>query len=279
VGDSFTYGYGVADEQAWPTRLARALAPRTVINLGLIGAAPQQYLRLYETFGLTLTPKMLVIGMFLGNDLWGAKEFERWWQAGGVGAFPDFWREERTPGLRGWIRRRWSDLYLAAFWRDVQEAYRTGRMFGGTSLTLASGERLQLVPSLLAQTAAAARPGNAKFMLVLDTIVRIYDLAQQHQTPCVVLFFPSKEEVYLPLLDEQASDVAHPFMVALAQRRIAALNLGPYFRARAQAGESLFFEVDGHLNAQGNALVAEVLGAYLNIHALPPGAGGESSFR
>jgi SGNH hydrolase-like domain, acetyltransferase AlgX len=104
-------------------------------------------------------------------------------------------------------------------------------------------------------------------------------LAQQHQTPCVILFLPSKEEVYLPLLGEQAADLARPFMAALTQRGIAALDLGPYFRARAAAGERLFFEMDGHPTAQGHALIAEVVGAYLNTHALPLGAGGESSFR
>jgi hypothetical protein len=96
VGDSFTYGYLVGDQQAWPARLAQALAPRTVINLGLIGAAPQQYLRLYETFGLALRPKVLLVGIFLGNDVWGAKEFERWWRAGGWGRFPTF-GERSTP--------------------------------------------------------------------------------------------------------------------------------------------------------------------------------------
>jgi hypothetical protein len=279
VGDSFTYGYQVTDEEAWPARLTYALTPRTVVNLGLIGAAPQQYLRLYETFGLARTSKVLLVGIFLGNDLWGAKEFEQWWQAGGMGAFPDAWREKKTPGLRGWIRDRLGHLYLVALWQDVQASYRTGRLFGGTTLTLASGERLQLVPSLLAQTAAAARPGSAKFTLVLDTIARIHALSQQHQAQCVILFFPSKEEVYLPLLEEHVPDLAAAFLPSLDQRGIAYLNLSPSFRARAAAGEKLFFEVDGHPNTQGHALIAEVVGAYLTRQAQLDGPGHEPSPR
>ena len=69
VGDSWTYSLAVNDEQAWPALLDRALAPRRVLNLGLIGAAPQQYLRVYETFGAKLSPKVLLVGLFLGNDL------------------------------------------------------------------------------------------------------------------------------------------------------------------------------------------------------------------
>ena len=39
-----TFGQGVNDEQAWPAILARAFPTSRIINLGLIGAGPQQYL-------------------------------------------------------------------------------------------------------------------------------------------------------------------------------------------------------------------------------------------
>ena len=81
MGDSLTYSLSVNDEQAWPVLLERALAPRRVLNLGLISAAPQQYLRVYETFGAKLSPKVLLVGLFLGNDLTDALAFDAWWRA------------------------------------------------------------------------------------------------------------------------------------------------------------------------------------------------------
>src|SRR5262245_59914966 len=57
VGDSLTFGYGVAPDEAWPALVARDQRDTKVINLGLIGAGPQQYLRVYEPFGAPLEPK------------------------------------------------------------------------------------------------------------------------------------------------------------------------------------------------------------------------------
>ncbi len=74
VGDSMAFGYGVDDEQAWPRLLAEAL-PAEVINLGMIGAAPQQYLRVLEAFGLGLGPKLVLFMLFPGNDLVDGRAF------------------------------------------------------------------------------------------------------------------------------------------------------------------------------------------------------------
>jgi hypothetical protein len=68
---------------------------------------------------------------------------------------------------------------------------------------------------------------------------------------------PSKEEVYLSLRNPIPEDPARPLREALQQRGIEYLDLGPIFCERAAAGQRLFFEVDGHPNAVGYALIAE----------------------
>jgi hypothetical protein len=267
VGDSFAYSQMAEDDEAWTTLIARKAPTLTVLNLGLIGGAPQQYLRVYETFGIALRPKVLLVGLFLGNDLWDAQLFHRWWEAGGEGAFPAFARSDNTAGVSGWAARKFKKLYLLALLQDLHASFRSGQVFSGRTVELAPGERLQLVPSFLAQINAYARPERPEFTLILETIERIQALATQHQTHCVVLFFPSKEEVYLPLLGEDAPDLAEPFLPELQKRRIAYVDLGPLFRQRALARERLFFEVDGHPNARGYALIAEAVLTYLKDHA------------
>ena len=54
LGDSMAFGYGVEDKEAWPNLWPSQLPGSRIINLGLIGAAPQQYFRIYETFGQSL---------------------------------------------------------------------------------------------------------------------------------------------------------------------------------------------------------------------------------
>jgi hypothetical protein len=257
----------VEDHEAWTALIQSVLPQVRVLNLGLIGGAPQQYLRIYETFGIALRPKVLLVGIFLGNDLWDAQRFHDWWAAGGKGAFPEFGSSETAPGVLGWAVRTLKDFYLVALLQDLRASYRSGQVFSGRTIELAPGERLQLVPNILAQMAAYARPERPEFSLIVETIERIQTLATQHQTHCVILFFPSKEEVYLPLLNEKTPDLAAPFIPELEKRHIAYVNLGPLFRERALSRQKLFFEVDGHPNARGYAVIAEAVLQYLKDHA------------
>ena len=94
LGDSMAFSYGVDDEHAWTALLADQLPGSRIINLGLIGAAPQQYLRIYETFGQALHPDLVLFCLFPGNDLADAGRFEEWLQAGSPGNYA-IWR--RSP--------------------------------------------------------------------------------------------------------------------------------------------------------------------------------------
>ncbi len=267
VGDSLTYSQTVSDDDAWTTLVARALPHSRVLNLGLIGGAPQQYLRIYETFGIARSPRVLLVGLFLGNDLWGAGEFDQWWKRGGHGGFPEFGRPEAQPGVWAWIISRVTGSSLGALVREIQASYQSGRFLPGRTLTLGDGGRVQLVPRLLAQMASRGHPGRRGFTLTLQTIERLHALGTQHHTRTVILFFPSKEEVYLPLVDDRTPDLAAPFLPELETRGIAYLDLGPLFRRRAAAGETLFWEVDGHPNPRGYSLIAEAVATYLKDDA------------
>ena len=96
LGDSVVFGQGVEDEQAWPAILAHSFPKSRVINLGLIGAGPQQYLRVYETFGLKLHPKFVLVGFFMGNDFWDAETFDLWLKSGTGGNYM-VWRDFGRP--------------------------------------------------------------------------------------------------------------------------------------------------------------------------------------
>src|SRR5262245_36361571 len=99
VGDSVTFGYGVEDDQSWPALVAKALPHNCLINLGMIGAGAQQYLRVYETFGLRLHPKVLLLGFLARNDFWDDDMFDQWLKSGAAAnymAWRDFGRPKST---------------------------------------------------------------------------------------------------------------------------------------------------------------------------------------
>jgi len=67
IGDSYTEGSGVSDEQAWPVRLATK-TDKNVYNLSVSGGHPGTYLESLKQFGLGLSPKIVLCTLYEGND-------------------------------------------------------------------------------------------------------------------------------------------------------------------------------------------------------------------
>lgn len=71
IGDSQTYGVGASATGSWPSWLSR-LTGRSVYNLALAGYGPLDYRALAETRALELSPSIVVVGLYFGNDLMDA---------------------------------------------------------------------------------------------------------------------------------------------------------------------------------------------------------------
>jgi len=67
LGDSQTYGYNAAWDEAWPMVYGE-LTGRSVYNMGIGSYGPAQYLSLLDE-ALALEPETLLFGFYLGNDL------------------------------------------------------------------------------------------------------------------------------------------------------------------------------------------------------------------
>ena len=70
IGDSHTWGTNARIDEAWPQVLGRSLG-RTAYNLALGGYGPIQYEALAEE-ALSLRPSVIVVALYVGNDLWDA---------------------------------------------------------------------------------------------------------------------------------------------------------------------------------------------------------------
>lgn len=74
VGDSFTYGWGVSDEDLWVNLLEKKLNDNKenlkfeVINLGVPGAAPYDYLETVKKYVPLFNPDFVFIAVVEGND-------------------------------------------------------------------------------------------------------------------------------------------------------------------------------------------------------------------
>lgn len=67
IGDSQTYGVMAPANKSWPAALAK-LTNKNVYNLSLGGYGPVQYLHLLKTKSKILSPKLVIVGVYLGND-------------------------------------------------------------------------------------------------------------------------------------------------------------------------------------------------------------------
>lgn len=72
MGDSFTEGSRVSDDEPWPVLLGKKLN-RSVYNLGISGGRPDYYLNTFRAFGLDLKPKVAIFMIYEGNDFKGVR--------------------------------------------------------------------------------------------------------------------------------------------------------------------------------------------------------------
>jgi lysophospholipase L1-like esterase len=275
VGDSLTFGYGVPDDAAWPALVARALSPVSLINLGLIGAGPEQYVRVYETFGAALRPRVLLVGFFGQNDFWDAGMFDRWVRFGlepNYMIWRDFGQANRLVlDIRAPVETA-TRLVREAGFRTMRSTHifnllrsaRRGEAGPPPRVIELPGGRLQLFEADFLDKRFLGQADRPEFRVVLDSLVRLHALAREQGTQVIVVLQPGKEEVYLPVMTgTEVTDTTAALRSALSKAGIEYLDLGPPFRERAAAGARLFNEVDGHPNAEGYALTAEVVAARL----------------
>ncbi len=271
VGDSLTFGYGVEDDESWPAIIGAALPQLRVINLGLIGASPEQYVRIYETFGVPLQPKLLVVGLFPGNDFWDAGLYAKW-LSDGVGdnymAWRDYGRPLKSAG-RGKALERFLKQHVALYhvYRQARRTYRDWRTGEPKSLKLSKGGQLQLSPRQLKALTVGTRPERPEFRYVIESLTRLKSLAAKHKTHVVLVIQPDKEFIYLPLIGETAVDAAAHLRPEIERLKYAYVDTTPLFQQQAEAGEQLFFETDGHPNAEGYRLIAQAVLAHVQQHA------------
>src|ERR1051325_2787661 len=70
LGDSQTWGVNVLAAGSWPQQLGR-LSGLSVYNMGVGSYGPAQYLILTDQ-ALRLSPQTIVVGLYVGNDLYDA---------------------------------------------------------------------------------------------------------------------------------------------------------------------------------------------------------------
>lgn len=262
VGDSFTFGYGVQESEAYPAVLARMSAgegcPAAVYNAGVPGYGTLQERRIAHELVAAVRPQVVVLGFTVGSDLSDNLEQGIRPEAG-YEVRDGFLVQKGTPSrtplpLKAWMQER-SHLYVllqrARVRRAIQSAQgvRTRRECEHFLAVEPCGDMAiawELTKEALRDMAALCADAGARL---------------------IVLLVPHPVQVDDRLWDRERAGVTQreAWGRCAVQERITALcqelNITcvdplPAFHARH---EKLFFTLDRHLTVPGHATVARAL--------------------
>ncbi len=194
IGDSHTQGFNVESQNSWPVQLGRMLN-RTVYNFGIGGYGPLHYERLIHR-ALTMQPELIVVGLFLPNDLSDTVD----------GIHPRL--AEPPPGrnVAYWLRDR--TALGSMLWQIIQRS----RLNSTSGITV---DNLQTPTFLDARAISSMKNGldlsrpeiAAAFDRTLQ-IIRDADTSCRNQNcRLFVLIIPSKERVYSKTLESSLSSL------------------------------------------------------------------------
>lgn len=226
LGDSFTWGLGVRDEETWPAVLQSLQDGVEVINLGVIGyGTDQQYLRLCEE-GLRYEPDLVILGFFGPDAVRNVRRF----------------RDSAKPRftIAG------EELRLENV--PVPDPERTAASSDPEPLSYAAAFVATKLRRVIDRTLLA--PKWAVTRRILDAI---RDKVREHGAELLVAHFPTEAAAFDPHPEDSEiflGEWAESRDVPLVRLRKVFLELPPAERSKV---------FDGHFSAIGNAVVARAI--------------------
>ena len=296
IGDSQTYGVSAVADQSWPVWLSRIL-DRPVYNLALGGYGPIHYLYLLDPRALTLQPDIVLVGLYLGNDLSDAFNL--------VYSF-DYWEFLRNTELNEQTDQR----IEAAFNQPSGAVFRLKKYFGQNSILyrliteivgnkyrylekryFAGSDELIWLETDQVKTAftprkrlnavdltdARVREGQR---LSLEAIDRMQQICQREGIRLIVVLIPTKESVYASQLKNQTesphyesirslisfeSQVASTAKDFFKDHEIEVVDTLPSLRDAASHRQINPSNEDGHFISEGYRVIANRVAEYIQI--------------
>jgi hypothetical protein len=239
LGDSFTFGEGVGDEETWSHRLQELLPQTEVLNLGVHGYGHDQMLLHLQQEGLRYQPDLVLLG-FLTLDM---------------GRNVLFFRDYAKPRfvLRG------GELVLTHSPVPSVEETLAAERYRSSFLDLIR----MLAARYRGRTGATARETDRVTLAILD---RIRATAEEAGARAAFAYLPAFDEI--TRTDLAKTPAERFFFDYCESRRIPAIYLRPYFLRELERGARL--EDLGHWGALEHRIAAEGIAAELLAQGLVP---------
>lgn len=306
LGDSFTEGSELSDDQTYPAVLARRTG-KVVCNLGMAGAAPREYLATLKAVGLALKPKVAVVMIYEGNDFQpsAAKRETTWWDE-----IERYRKNSPLVSVLKSVMIRTFGPIGAERMTDAPEGHPFWPVVW-MPVAVPAGEQANYYAFKLKRLQGHWRTEkfrqSAAYLATIEALGEINTLCRENGIRLIVLYAPDKPHVVLPCARERlaAGQVrafmayrekhlppAEEFLTEMIERldtRQAALaefcrgesiefaSLTRPLQERMQAGEQVYFTYDQHWTPIGARIAAEAVAKMLETKGDDsPGAGAPS---
>jgi hypothetical protein len=236
IGDSFTFGYGVADGESYPSQLEQLLREDSrerdpeVVNAGVQGYATYHEMDFLESRGLGLQPDAVVLAVY-HNDL-----VER--PDGNYAARYHDELEQAKSNLRHRSPRLYWALHNSAAWTLGDLLYRARQHGSGP----ANG-----------QTVAKADGNDAAWHSMAQELQTFKRLSQEHGFIPLIMVIPSRAQ-----LAAENADSRYPgrVLAIVEELGLEAIDLRPVLKGAIEQGIDPYLAWDHHHGAEGNRLLA-----------------------
>ncbi|HSS50736.1 MAG TPA: GDSL-type esterase/lipase family protein [Thermoanaerobaculia bacterium] len=273
LGDSFSFGMGVEEQDAFPAQLAAELGRRGVpaegINAGIGGYGVPDEVRWFEQYGREIHPDVIVLGIFTGNDLQDAAP-DRPPAFVSHGELLDK-AELKRSALFHWLYQH-SQLFALVKYSLPAPIDRTIRR----TLHMPEPSAIRGLREEMALYDPRNRPRAEQGGRTSEAAIRrLLDLAGADHSVVVALLLPSKLQAddvewngalrQLGLTPSQV-DRTLPneiFSGVLARCGVPALDLTPILSEALRRGEVDFFPRDQHYTVAGNRRIAREAASFL----------------
>jgi lysophospholipase L1-like esterase len=263
LGDSATFGEGLAAEEAFPALLEDELVRRTrarweVLNAGVEGYNTEAEAAWLARWGMALAPETVIVGFNL-ND------FDVAPVVGPLGVLTN----DRSQRVSSRSPLAHSELWLLVRWL-VATGGRGATSTPTPAPAAASPTPARFHPFDVAVSAARkawwAGPDDARWRTLVAALVRLRDVARAGGVRLVVAILPDGDQLDVPAPDLRPQARLATLCTA---ERIDCLDLHPAFAAATE--RPLHFDTM-HPDAAGHRVIAKALAD----HLLGPSAGRAS---
>ncbi len=314
LGDSFLSTFYVRQPMAWVLQSGLGMP---VYNLAVGGWGPDNYLAAYRKFAVGRAHRRVVVFTFL-NDISDVLNWHEWKSEEPARESFLMWIQRTNSQQVVNIDNSWFDRSLvlwnyAKFLRqkrgDVLKAAPEPQNNAAKRGVSVAAKPVQAGPATPPQAEIisagnhtlpfqftrgysfeeldpeAFEPGGNYYQYIqayFESLERLKDAIHEQHAQMILVWIPSKERVYLPLLPHdryvqyvtnqsgKIDGLEHIIGAYAAQSGIAFLDLTPVLQEHARAGEKLYFTVDGHLNSAGNELAGRSVVDFLETVSDPP---------